>query len=495
VIRVAPLLLGLAGCAGVTVVPGTYPGDPAMWQRLVAAPERLAVEGRPVAAIAPHHLIDGPELAAFWSALAEAAPAPVVVVIGPDHRARGGGEVTVADGVRFDTAFGEMMPDAELVEALRRQAPVSTRDLAFGEEHAIHVHVPFVKHFLPKARLLPLIVQWGSDPKTLDAVAFALDRVLPADALLVASVDFSHFQSQRWATFHDEPSWATIAGFELKGLFDREVDSPESLYVAMRFAALRGARKATRVLHTNSQGKRATFMPDSTSHQYVTFTKGELASAPSVSVMITGEVAASAGLRLREDWRWRSFVPAATPVEPRLSQVRGQEDRFFMGADAYLFRLEPGEREERTIHGLRAVFAAVELGSDEAAGAQIARLKGTADCLFLLAWRGSASAEIAAARAATLSDAGADVVIGRGFGAPRELEYRGDRIVALSLGELLPDRPVDAAGAVLGVTWTPLGIRARVIPLRVVAGVPMLDLDRVAEDLGYERAGPPNSRE
>ena len=55
----ALLLLGLAGCARVTVVPGTYPGDVTMWQRLVTNPEVLRVEGRPVAAIAPHHLIDG----------------------------------------------------------------------------------------------------------------------------------------------------------------------------------------------------------------------------------------------------------------------------------------------------------------------------------------------------------------------------------------------------------------------------------------------------
>jgi len=96
---------------------------------------------------------------------------------------------------------------------------------------------------------------------------------------------------------------------------------------------------------------------------------------------------------LRDDWRWRSFVPAQTPTEPRLALLRGQEDRFFMGADAYLSASSPGQREERTIHGLKAVFAAVDLGGD----IEVSKLKGAADCLFVLAWRGSASPEAATA--------------------------------------------------------------------------------------------------
>ncbi len=481
------LALLTSGCAGVTVVPGTYPGDTAIWRSLVAKPEALRLEARPVAAIAPHHLIDGFELGAFWKALGDQGPTPVIAVLGPDHRGRGGGEVTVGEHLRFTTAFGDLEPDAALVAGLRRLAPVGTRDAAFRDEHSIHVHAPFIRRFLPQARVLPVIVRWGTAPATLEALAKALDALLPPDALLVASVDFSHFQPADWASFHDEASWATLAGLEPAALFNREADSPESLFVAMRFAMLREARRVTRVLHTNSQSKRAVFVPDSTSHQYVTFARGEPAPSPSVSVLVTGEVAASTGLTLRGAWRWRSWEPADVPDEPRLQALRGEEDRFLMGADAYLFRLEPGQRNEARIHGLRVAFAAVGLGEVSDAAATVKDLRGSADCLFLLAVRGGEPAEAAEQRALALSDAGAQVVVGRGFGAPRPLEYRGDRLVALSLGDFLPEELKDSRGTALGVTWTPTGIRARTMPLILNAGAPRLDVAALAESMGVAR--------
>ncbi len=467
------LCAGLVGCA--TVVPGTYPGDTAIWNSLVAAPETLVLPGRPIAAIAPHHLIDGFEMAAFWKALAAAAPASVVVVIGPDHHYAGAGPMTIGRDLRYPTPFGTLTPDAPLVGRLLASTAAKTHDPAFAGEHSIHAHAPFIARYFPGARFVPVIVQWGSDPATLEQLAVALNESLPPDALLVASVDFSHFQGEPWATFHDQSAWSTIAAFDTDALFEREVDSPESLYIAMRFAALRGAKRATRVLHTNSQTKRTVFVPDSTSHQYVTFTRGEPAPSPTVNVLITGEVAAATGLKFRDSWRWHSFVPEDVPREPRLAQIRGQEDRFFMGADAFVFRLEPGERIERTLNGIRVVFAGVSLAD----AVDVKALKGSADCLVVLAWR--ANQPVEAARA--LADAGADVVVGRGFGPSLPLEDRNGHLLALSLGDFLPEALTASEGTALGVTWTPEGLRIRTVPLTLVQGIPHVDLERLADAL------------
>lgn len=473
----------LLGCA--TVVPGTYPGDREIWQGLVAGPETLQLPGRPVAVVAPHHLIDGFELGSFWKAIASIGPVPVIVVVGPDHHAEGGGDMTIGDRLQYQTVFGPLAPDSELVGQLRDLAPVTTRDAAFVSEHSIHAHGPFIKRNFPDARFVPVIVRWGSAPATLEQLAVALDKVLPADSLVVASVDFSHFQGQPWATFHDEAAWSTISGFDTHALFDREVDSPESLFVAMRFAAMRGAKKATKVLHTNSQTHRSVFVPDSTSHLYVTFTRGEPAPMPTVNVLFTGEVAAWTGLRFRDSWRWHSFEPDAVPALPMLAKIRGQEDRFFMGADAFVFRLEPGERVERTINGIHAAFAAVSLSQIADPESTVRTLKGTADCLFLLAFRGALPAEPAAAIARALSEAGSDIVVGRGFGAPVPLELRDGRLVALSLGDFLPEGLTSSEGTALGVTWSRSEVRARTVPLKLVKSVPHVDLDRLAEALGY----------
>ena len=58
--------------ACTTVVHGTYPNDRVMWDDIAAHAEPITLTTT-VAAVAPHHLIDAPELAGFWAALARPA--------------------------------------------------------------------------------------------------------------------------------------------------------------------------------------------------------------------------------------------------------------------------------------------------------------------------------------------------------------------------------------------------------------------------------------
>ncbi len=484
--RLAGLLCFLAaGCASVTTVRGTYPGDARMWDGLVKQPEDLLLPGRPRAAIAPHHLIDGFELAAFWRALAKAGPASIVIVIGPDHYGQGGPALTAGDHLRFETTFGPLEPDRSLVRSMGRRANLATADGAFTREHAIYAHTPFIRHFFPGARFVPVLTRWGAPPRELEALATALHEALPPDALVVASVDFSHYQPEPWATFHDESSWASIAGFEVTSLFDREVDSPESLYVVQRFAALRGATTATRVLHTNSQRKRAVLVPDSTSHQYVVFTEGPVVPERSVSLFIPGDVEGASSLGILDRWPWHAFAPFLAPEEPRLADLRGQEDRFLMGPDLLVFQAPSGERVERTEHGVRVVIAGLGLDTPPAQDPEewVRAHRGAADCFVVLGHRGSADPARAAELLERLSAAGADVVVGRGFREEAPVAWRSGRLLAPSLGAFLAAGDTDGGGHVLGVTWTPDGVRARTLPVAVTKGRPRLDVARLADEL------------
>ncbi|MDP2274896.1 MAG: AmmeMemoRadiSam system protein B [Archangium sp.] len=453
------LVVLLAGC--VTTVQGTYPGDRPMWDGIFTHAERIELPARPVAVVAPHHLIDASELAGFWSELAKQKPS-VVVVIGPDHHAHGAG-VTVGQGVTYDTVYGPLRTDAGLARALRSPR----RDAAFVGEHALHVHAPFIRRLLPEARFVPVMFQWAVPRAELEALARRLDQLLPPDALVVASVDFSHYQPAPWATFHDESSFSTVSGFDLDALFLREVDSPESLFVAMRFAQLRGAAKATRLLHTNSQRRRSVLITDSTSHQYFTFTAGTPVPRPSASVAITGDVAASTGLTLHEGWTWHPDHDSGAPKYEGLRNIRGQEDRFFMGPQATLFGLAPGQQVRRMQNGLDVLYAAVDLSQP------VPSLAG--DCVIVLASGGTAEA------ARALLQQGAHVVVGRGFGPSLPLEHLDGRVLALSLGPFLSGE--EGEGQVLGVTCTKEGVRTRTVPIRVTKGLPALDRERLGAEL------------
>jgi len=447
-VKALPLVL-LCACA--TVVRGTYPGDVVMWNDIVAHAEPMTLAEAPVAVVAPHHLIDAHELAGFWRALSVRKPS-VVVVLAPDHYAHGLG-VTVGRALRYETVYGPLSVDLELARALGG----STKDDAFVGEHSVHVHAPFIRRFLPDAAFVPVLLQWAASREELEALAQRLHATLPADALVVASVDFSHYQPEPWATFHDESSFTTVSGFELDALFLREVDSPESLYVAQRFAQLRGAATATRVLHTNSQRRRERFVADSTSHQYFTFTPGPVRAQPSVSVALSGDVPADSGLSFHEGWTWHPAHDTGAPPSPLLAGLRGQEDRFFMGPDATVFSLAPGERLERQSHGLQVLYVGVDLAQPAP--------ELHADCVIALVHRGTLSLDEALRRAREVK---AQIVVGRGFGPELPVELDEAHVFAPSLGDFT------AGGLMLGATCTPFGVRAVTVPLR--AG-PKLDLD------------------
>lgn len=453
--------------AGVVEVVGTYPGDERMWSELIAKSERFELAEPVTAAIAPHHLIDGFELAGFWKALAKQQPSTVVLVA-PDHYVRGVG-VTGARAVRWPTVFGPLKPDAAFADRLS----LGTKDLAFQGEHSVHVHAPFIRKFLPATRFVPVLLQWETRREQLEALAQKLHETLPPDALVVASVDFSHYQPEPWASFHDEASLATVTAFDLDGLFAREVDSPESLFVAMRFAQLRGASRATRVLHTNSQRRRENLMMDSTSHQYFLLTKGAPQAVPAITVTVTGDAPATLGVV--GPWRWSMAGDAGMPSNASLSMLRGKEDRFFMGADATVFALAAGTRKTFDVRGQSLLIIGVDLSKPLPE-----KLEG--ECVVALAHRSGATEQVALERARQLITLGADAVIGRDFGTLRPIERLDGGVFAPSLGALFRDGP----GRVLGVTCTTSSTRARSVPIVVKSGRPRLDATALETERGLQ---------
>lgn len=451
--------------AGVVEVAGTYPGDERMWSTLVAKGEHFELGGPVTAAVAPHHLIDGFELAGFWNALAKQHPSTIVVVA-PDHFVRGVG-VTGAGAVRWPTVFGALDADAALAE----QLGLETKDLAFQGEHSVHVHAPFIRALLPATRFVPVLLQWETPREQLEALAQRLHATLPPDALVVASVDFSHYQPEPWASFHDEASLATVTAFDLDGLFEREVDSPEALFVALRFGQLRGASRATRVLHTNSQRRREHLMMDSTSHQYFVLTKGAPRPVPAITVTVTGD--APPPLGVVGPWRWSMARDAGMPSSASLALLRGREDRFFMGADATVFSVAPGARQTLDVRGASLSVLGVDLSKP---------LPSTLDgaCVVAVAHRAGVDEGVALERARHLLALGAHAVVGRDFGALRPIERLDGGVFAPSLGPLTRD----GRARVLGVTCTGAATRARSVPIVVERQTPRLDAAALERERG-----------
>ncbi|MFT3713126.1 MAG: AmmeMemoRadiSam system protein B [Archangium sp.] len=459
-LRLFPLLV-LSSCA--TVVQTTYARDTVMWDGIIAESEHVQLpDERPVVAVAPHHLIDAHEMAGFWSELARVSKPSRIVVIAPDHFYAGAPLSTASPAVSWETVYGAL-PSSPMTEL-----GLPFADGLFPKEHSVHTHATFIRRFLPDVPFTAITLQWGAPRERLEALAQQLNATLPPDALVVASVDFSHYQPEPWASFHDASAFSTVSGFDLDALFLREVDSPESLFVAMRFAQLRQAKKATRWLHTNSQRRRGVFVHDSTSHQYFTFVRGEVEPKPSVSVILTGE---TKGLTHHEGWTWRRDVDSGAPSAPSLAALRGQEDRFFMGPEFTLF--DTTEEITRTFNGMRLIIRSVELETVSS----LPPLEPNS-CVVTIARRGSLELNEAERRARALLP-NTHVLLGRGFGAAREPEW-DEHVLALSLGDWTTP---NTKGNVAGITCTPDGVRLTLVPILINAAGPTLDLEALRAQL------------
>ncbi len=144
------------------------------------------------AAVVPHAgwCFSGRTAARVFLALAPAAPATFVFLGAVHRRPLDAPAVDTAEA--WDTPLGPISVDAVLLDELRRAGIGIEEDPGAHEgEHSIEVSLPFVRHFFPEARIVPIAC-----PPFPGAPAFgaALGAALAGlRAVVVASSDLTHY--------------------------------------------------------------------------------------------------------------------------------------------------------------------------------------------------------------------------------------------------------------------------------------------------------------
>ena len=338
-----------------------------MWNMIFRAKDPLFLpDGEICAAIMPHHDLMILQISRFWQALAKGRSPSVVVLVSPDHFEKASSLVVLPRSSQFETPSGILSPDVSIVRALLAEPALagvlSADDTPWPDEHGIFMHTPFISRFFPGARFVPILVKPCAAEGELGAfrvLAESLARILPPDALVVASVDFSHYQIKTVADLHDSVSASTIQnGEDPRHL---EVDSPESLTVVTHFAELRGAENRYLALRTSSASYNPDPLGETTSHQYWAFFRGNAdfadATGPEpfavcdprdLTILIGGSGNPGAGVR--EYWRWDRYKNDPDPAAQRLARLAGKEARFLSGFDALVFDPAPGSDKSIKIH-------------------------------------------------------------------------------------------------------------------------------------------------
>lgn len=278
--------------------------------------------------VLPHHLFVGHEIARAYNALSAQEPS-VVVVIGPNHFSQGKNDIQTTDGA-FETPYGALEPDARIIDGLVAKGLARIEPATFDGEHSISTHVAFIEKTLPRARVVPIALRIGARPDRMDELAAALDELLPRDALVIASVDFSHYQRADVAAFHDAYSHAAIERFSFDDVARLEIDSPESIRTLLRYLEKRESQRLAYDRHTNSADFTVGEPPaETTSHFFMAFARGEPVASPFATVQFFGDTIVGRGIGEMID----------RGVDP-LRRIRGTEDRFFRGATVGIVNLE-----------------------------------------------------------------------------------------------------------------------------------------------------------
>ncbi|MFH1668064.1 MAG: AmmeMemoRadiSam system protein B [Candidatus Komeilibacteria bacterium] len=277
--------------------------------------------------IIPHHLIVKDYLASYFNGFKDQYQ--TVVLIGPNHFDSGSSNILLSQAV-WQTPYGKIYPDDQVIKKLAKD--FSINEDAFFAEHSITGLVPFIKKSLPSAKIVPIILKVNTSNSELEELLTSLSNTIdPAKTLVLASIDFSHYQRALAADFHDAKSINTIKTFNYDAIPRLEIDSPPSLFVLLKYLDSIDARTSQLVYSTNSSILMGEPDEPGTSHQFFYFNKGEAEENKLLSFLFFGDIMLDRHVKTLLDQKGLPYL---------LDTIAGEENRFFRGMDLVSANLE-----------------------------------------------------------------------------------------------------------------------------------------------------------
>jgi AmmeMemoRadiSam system protein B len=213
-----------------------------------------APEGAVIGGIVPHHLLPGYLINGFFRGLAATSHPKTIVLIGPNHRNEGRARVLTSE-LPWQTPFGTIEPDRELIDALTASGLASVDNSVLPSEHSVAGIMPAIKYYLPDARVVPLILNGATSLEETRRLGDALAANWNADTVFVAPEDFSHYLIASEAERYDAVTLQALRDRDSAILFtlnNQYLDSPPSIATLMAAVDALGAKDFVLQAHTNS---------------------------------------------------------------------------------------------------------------------------------------------------------------------------------------------------------------------------------------------------
>ncbi len=159
----------------------------------------LKEDNRFIALIVPHaaYTYSGP-IAANCYYYASSLKPDLIILIGPNHYGIGSG-IASMKGI-WETPLGRVEVDNEAVDKVVEISKIVDIDIyAHSKDHCLEVQLPFLQFIYDSFKILPILL-WMQDRRTAEDVGKALaDIAKERNTLLIASSDFTHYESNEVA--------------------------------------------------------------------------------------------------------------------------------------------------------------------------------------------------------------------------------------------------------------------------------------------------------
>ena len=211
-----------------------------------------------VSGVVPHHLLAEEIVEDFFSYISSEEKVETIILLSPDHFHSG----TLNDYNTFITLdwklgsekeeFDNIKIDSLLGKKLAGENKITLNSSAIIYDHGITNLIPYIKKYFPESKFLPILIPIDITKEQIEHLVKTINTETPAQTIIIASVDFSHYLPSQAADFHDAKSIRVLLNFEEENFENIEVDCWQALYAARLFAKLRQKEVPRIIAHKNS---------------------------------------------------------------------------------------------------------------------------------------------------------------------------------------------------------------------------------------------------
>lgn len=203
--------------------------------------------------IIPHHLLPSSLLSGFFKNLQGQNPKRIIL-LGPNHNELGYyNSISSLDG--WQTPFGTVQPDQKTVNGLADKDLVHINENVIENEHSVASIMPYIKFYLPGARVVPIIVRGVMGQPEAQKLADEIAGYRDDQTIIISAVDFSHYLSAAAAEQKDEITYKAMKDFDYKKILSFNNDytcSPQSIAILLMAMKDLGKTNFNLQQHTNS---------------------------------------------------------------------------------------------------------------------------------------------------------------------------------------------------------------------------------------------------